>query len=205
MHPSQLIDIPSLLRRYSLKPDQRLGQNFLIEPAVLQRIVQAGNLGFEDTVLEIGPGLGSLTCLLAENTRHVIAVELDKKIIPVLRGVLSPYPNVCMIQGDILSLDPSALVGKFQDKEPYVYKVVANIPYNITSALIRHLLAPAASFSQSGFCVVSFVCRLTRTILEMGELQSYIEKCETRIVTHRPVGSTTPVPACSQACNVGFQ
>lgn len=128
------LDVPALLRQYGLHPDKKLGQNFLIEPAALERVVAAaGNLE-DQVVLEIGPGLGGLTRLLAARARKVIAVEIDENLIPPLERVLSGFENVSIVCGDILKLDPAILV-----KEPD-YFVVANIPYYITSALLRHLL-----------------------------------------------------------------
>jgi 16S rRNA (adenine1518-N6/adenine1519-N6)-dimethyltransferase len=128
------LDVPALLRQYGLRPDKKLGQNFLIEPAALERVVAAaGNLE-DQVVLEIGPGLGGLTRLLAARARKVIAVEIDENLIPPLERVLSGFENVSIVCGDILKLDPAILV-----KEPD-YFVVANIPYYITSALLRHLL-----------------------------------------------------------------
>jgi 16S rRNA (adenine1518-N6/adenine1519-N6)-dimethyltransferase len=131
------LDIPGLLRRYGLRPDKSLGQNFLLDAAALQRVVQAAELTPADEVLEIGAGLGSLTRRLAAAARQVTAVELDGRLLPALHEVLAPYPNVRVVAGDILALNPAELVGG-----PYV--VVANIPYYITSALIRHLLEAAA-------------------------------------------------------------
>jgi 16S rRNA (adenine1518-N6/adenine1519-N6)-dimethyltransferase len=128
------LDVPALLRQYGLRPNKKLGQNFLIEPAALERVVAAaGNLE-DQVVLEIGPGLGGLTRLLAARARKVIAVEIDENLIPPLERVLSGFENVSIVCGDILKLDPAILV-----KEPD-YFVVANIPYYITSALLRHLL-----------------------------------------------------------------
>lgn len=128
------LDVPGLLHRYALKPSKGLGQNFLVEPAALQRVVAAADIHPEDAVLEIGPGLGSLTRCLALAGRTVTAVELDRKLFPALEMVLALYPNVRLVQGDILALDPASLV----DSPDYL--AVANIPYYITSAVIRHLL-----------------------------------------------------------------
>ena len=128
------LDIPALLRRYNLRPDKGLGQNFLVDMTALQRVVEVAGIETSDAVLEIGPGLGNLTRLLAVQARQVMAVEVDPKLIPPLREVLTPFANVQVVQSDILALDPAQLM-----KEPG-YLVVANIPYNITSALIRHLL-----------------------------------------------------------------
>jgi 16S rRNA (adenine1518-N6/adenine1519-N6)-dimethyltransferase len=128
------LDVPGLLRRYNLRPDKRLGQNFLTDRTALQRVVEVAGIETSDIILEIGPGLGSLTRLLAVRARQVTAVEVDPDLIPPLREVLAPFSNVQVVQSDILALDPAQLM-----KEPG-YLVVANIPYNITSALIRHLL-----------------------------------------------------------------
>ncbi len=133
MNPAPL-DVPELLRRYGLRPDKRLGQNFLIDPAALQRVVAAAQIAPEDSVLEIGPGLGGLTRLLALQASRVVAVELDASLLPPLREAIQPFFNIELIQGDILALDPSSLM------KTAGYLVVANIPYYITSALIRHLL-----------------------------------------------------------------
>jgi 16S rRNA (adenine1518-N6/adenine1519-N6)-dimethyltransferase len=97
-------------------------------------VVEVAGIETSDAVLEIGPGLGNLTRLLAVQARQVMAVEVDPNLIPPLREVLTPFANVQVVQSDILALDPAQLM-----KEPG-YLVVANIPYNITSALIRHLL-----------------------------------------------------------------
>jgi 16S rRNA (adenine1518-N6/adenine1519-N6)-dimethyltransferase len=130
--------IPDLLRRYGLRPEKGLGQNFLIDEAALQRVVEAAKLQPEATVLEIGPGLGSLTRNLALRCRRVVAVELDAALIPVLQEILRAHPNVRIVQGDILALDPDDLMSEAGHTPNY--SVVANIPYYITSALIRHLL-----------------------------------------------------------------
>lgn len=136
------LDIPALLRKYGLRPDKKLGQNFLIDPAALERIVQIAEVGSKDIVLEVGPGLGSLTRYLAFAAEQVLAVELDHKLIPVLRETLATFANVSLIQGDILKLQPDVLIqsGYTGQAELSSYLVVANIPYYITSALIRHLL-----------------------------------------------------------------
>ncbi len=131
------LHVPQLLRRFGLRPKKSLGQNFLVDEAALARVAAAADLSPSDTVLEIGPGLGSLTRHLAEAARRVVAVELDQDLLPALRFVVEPYANVDIVQGDILGLDPSAL-----SLEP-AYKVVANIPYYITSAVIRRLLEAA--------------------------------------------------------------
>jgi len=133
--PLPALDIPTLLRRYGLRPSKKLGQNFLQDEQALRKIVEIANIREQDTVLEIGPGLGGLTRHLARTARQVAAVELDESLFPALQAVLAPYPNVRLIQADILKLHPADLIAAPD------YLVVANIPYYITSALLRHLLA----------------------------------------------------------------
>ncbi len=134
-----LSDIPplraaELLKRYGLHASKSLGQNFLEDSNALEDILHAAEIQPEDTILEIGPGLGSLTRYLAICARQVVAVELDEKLFPPLKAVLKPHANVRLIHGDILQLSPSDLI----DQPGYL--VAANIPYYITSAIIRHLL-----------------------------------------------------------------
>jgi 16S rRNA (adenine1518-N6/adenine1519-N6)-dimethyltransferase len=131
------LHIPGLLRQYHLKPQKSLGQNFLADHNALLKIVQDSGVGLEDHVLEIGAGLGSLTRLLASQARSVVAVEIDPHLFPALRSVTESFKNIHLIQGDILELSPGELFSESG------YKVVANIPYYITSAVIRHLLEAA--------------------------------------------------------------
>jgi 16S rRNA (adenine1518-N6/adenine1519-N6)-dimethyltransferase len=135
-HPLSLprLDVPSLLRQYGLHPNKSLGQNFLLDETALDQVIAAADVTSQDVVLEIGAGLGSLTSRLAITARSVVAVEIDSSLVPALTQVVGQYSNVQVVQGDILALDPAQLV--MQEN----YLVVANIPYYITSALIRHLL-----------------------------------------------------------------
>lgn len=134
------LNVPELLRQYGLRPDKSLGQNFLVDPAALARVVEAAQVGPDQAVLEIGPGLGSLTRLLAVQAQRVVAVELDSRLIPVLEAVLAPFSNVQVVQGDILAVDLNRLMLSSPEAQSPPYQVVANIPYYITSAVIRHLL-----------------------------------------------------------------
>jgi len=131
------LDLPTLLRTHGLRPDKKLGQNFLNDPAYLEKIVAAAEIESDDAVLEIGAGLGSLTRLLAVSAKTVVALELDHDLLPVLRTVLAPHTNVRVVEGDILKLSPADLVARDD------YLVVANVPYYITSAIFRHLLERA--------------------------------------------------------------
>jgi 16S rRNA (adenine1518-N6/adenine1519-N6)-dimethyltransferase len=131
--------IPSLnaaavLKRFGLRADKSLGQNFLQDANALEQIARAAEIQPDDSVLEIGPGLGSLTRYLAASARDVVAVELDGRLLPPLEAILTPHSNVRVVHADILKIAPGELIA-----QPG-YLVVANIPYYITSAVIRHLL-----------------------------------------------------------------
>ncbi len=128
------LEVAALLRAHRLTPKKGLGQNFLVDSNALKRLVAAAEIPADAAILEIGPGLGSLTRYLARSARKVVAVEIDQNLIPVLAEVLSKETNVQIIHGDILELDPANIIGEDG------YLVVANIPYYITSAIIRHLL-----------------------------------------------------------------
>ena len=128
------LHVPELIREHGLHPTKGLGQNFLINEGALEKVVVAASIQPEDSVLEIGPGLGSLTRHLALMAKHVVAVELDETLLPVLGKVLLPYTNIQIIHADILAVNLVEL------ELPPGYLVVANIPYYITSALLRQLL-----------------------------------------------------------------
>ena len=123
----------SLLDYYQVAPKKSLGQNFLQDPHALDKIVAAADLRSTDTVLEIGAGTGVLTERLAQVAGRVIAIELDSRLEPILTAALAPYPNVEMVYADILDTRVSTLVGSDD------YIVVANVPYYITSAILRYL------------------------------------------------------------------
>ncbi len=124
----------ALLKRHGLRADKKLGQNFLQDSFALEKIARAAEIQADDSVLEIGAGLGSLTRYLAVSAQKVLAVELDPDLLGPLQAAIAPYQNVQVLQGDILKLTISELI----DQPNYL--VVANIPYHITSAIIRHLL-----------------------------------------------------------------
>lgn len=128
------LNVSALLRQHGLAPKKSLGQNFLTDDVTLARIASAGAVGPDDTILEIGPGLGHLTRHLARAARRVVAVELDGRLIPILRETLAEFDNVEIIHGDILRLPSSSFL------LPSSFKVVANIPYYITAPILRHLL-----------------------------------------------------------------
>lgn len=133
-NPQETIQV---LQKHEFKFKKKFGQNFLIDPHVLDKIVDAAQISKEDFVLEIGPGIGTLTQYLCENARQVLAVEIDKNLIPILKETLSSYDNVDILQGDILKQDIQAIADRYNEGKPI--KVVANLPYYITTPIIMEL------------------------------------------------------------------
>lgn len=126
-----------ILKKYNFHFQKRYGQNFLIDGNILEKIIEAAEITKEDFVLEIGPGIGTMTQYLAEHAREVAAVEIDKSLIPILADTLSSYDNVTVINEDILKVDIAALAKEKNDGRPI--KVVANLPYYITTPIIMGL------------------------------------------------------------------
>jgi 16S rRNA (adenine1518-N6/adenine1519-N6)-dimethyltransferase len=154
--------VRAALRALELRPTRGMGQNFLIEPDVLSVIVGAAELTPETTVIEVGPGLGVLTWELLNYAGHVVAVELDRRLVDRLREEFVDHPRLTIVQGDILNLPPEQILGDgpwglmdgstietpashppSSSPHPPPYKVVANLPYAITSAALRHFLEAA--------------------------------------------------------------
>ena len=132
--PQNTIDV---LQKHHFQFQKKFGQNFLIDPSVLERIIAAAGITKEDCVLEIGPGIGTMTQYLAEKAGKVVAVEIDKALIPILEETLFAYDNVSVINADILKLDIRALAEEKNAGQPI--KVVANLPYYITTPIIMGL------------------------------------------------------------------
>ena len=127
----------AVLQKYNFNFQKKFGQNFLIDTSVLDRIISAAQITKEDCVLEIGPGIGTMTQYLAESAGEVIAVEIDKALIPILEDTLSAYDNVTVLNDDILKVDINRIVEERNGGRPI--KVVANLPYYITTPIIMGL------------------------------------------------------------------
>lgn len=132
--PSNTIEI---LKKYNFNFQKRFGQNFLIDTHILEKIVNEAGIDEDDCVLEIGPGIGTMTQYLCERAGRVIAVEIDKALIPILNDTLSSYNNVTIINEDILKVDITKLCNEYNNGRPI--KVVANLPYYITTPIIMGL------------------------------------------------------------------
>lgn len=133
-NPKETIEI---IKKYDFVFQKKFGQNFLIDPHVLHKIMGAAGVTKEDCVLEIGPGIGTMTQYLAAQARHVVAVEIDKNLIPILEDTLKEFPNVTIINEDILKVDMNQLAEEYNGSRPM--KVVANLPYYITTPIIMGL------------------------------------------------------------------
>ena len=135
MHLGNPTNTIAVLNRYGFNFQKKFGQNFLIDENVVQKIVREAGVTEDDFVLEVGPGIGTMTQILCENAREVVAVEIDKKLIPILtEDTLSWYDNVTVINEDILKLDIKELAEKKNGGKPI--KVVANLPYYITTPIM---------------------------------------------------------------------
>jgi 16S rRNA (adenine1518-N6/adenine1519-N6)-dimethyltransferase len=191
----EFLNIQPLLKRYHIQPRKSLGQNFLVEPAGLMKVIDAAELSGSEEVLEIGAGLGNLTYLLAQTCARVTAVQIDRHLLEPLAEALKPFPNVQIVPGDILELDPANLVSR----ENYV--VVANIPYYITSAIIRHLLEAAVKPSR---VILTIQKEVAQRILARDGRMSLLSLSvfvfgEPQIAGTIPAGSFFPAPDVDSA------
>lgn len=133
-NPQKTIEI---IQKYEFAFQKKFGQNFLIDTHVLEKIIAAAGVTEDDCVLEIGPGIGTMTQYLAEHARSVVAVEIDKNLIPILQETLKEYENITVINDDILKIDINKLTEEYNGGRPI--KVVANLPYYITTPIIMGL------------------------------------------------------------------
>ncbi len=189
------LPVQSMLKDYGLKPQKGLGQNFLVDDYYLEKVVQAADVGGRDTVLEIGAGLGSLTRHLAASAGHVVAVEIDGQLFPALKKVTKPFGNVQLVRGDFMEMDIADLVTENG------YKVVANIPYYLTSNLIRRLMETKVRPSITALTVQKEVAR--RVCAEPGKLSLLALGVQVygqpRIAFSIPKGAFYPVPKVDSA------
>jgi len=189
------LSIPALLRQHGLRAKKHLGQNFLQDASALEKIARAAQVQSTDTVLEVGAGLGSLTRHLARRARQVVAIELDTRLIPILQTVLQPYANVRLVWGNALDFSPSEL------GLPPDYIVAANIPYPITSVLLRHLLEAEPRARRLVLTVQKEVAeRICAVPPQMSLLALSVQFYgEPRIVARIPAAAFFPVPRVDSA------
>jgi len=191
-----------LMERYGIGAKKSLGQNFLIDQNILQKIVDAAELAPDSGVLEIGPGLGALTEKLAQAAGTVVAVEIDHRLFPALRDVLAPFDNVRLVHGNILEMDLPAL---FQEHFRGVrdVRVAANLPYYITTPILMKLLESALPLA----CIVVMVQKEVAERMsaapggkDYGSLSIAVQYyCETDVVAHVPKTVFIPAPGVDSA------
>ncbi|NLK44979.1 MAG: 16S rRNA (adenine(1518)-N(6)/adenine(1519)-N(6))-dimethyltransferase RsmA [Tissierellia bacterium] len=152
--------IKEILSKYGFKFSKSLGQNFLIDGNIVRKIVEKAKITKEDCVLEIGPGMGTLTEELALSAKKVLAIELDKNLLPILDETLEDYENVEIVHGDVLKVDLEKLIEEKLDNKPV--KVVANLPYYVTTPIITKLL-------ESNLSIDSIIVMVQKEVAERME------------------------------------
>jgi 16S rRNA (adenine1518-N6/adenine1519-N6)-dimethyltransferase len=190
-----------LLNSLDARAKKSLGQHFLIDSGVLRKIVEAAELSPQDTVIEVGPGLGVLTSELAKRAGRVIAVELDDNLSALLGQTLSWATNLTVVHQDVLKITPSALLAKTGLQMGSAYKVVANLPYYITSAVLRHFLEGDVRPSMMVVMVQKEVARaITAAPGEMSLLSVAVQLYgDARIVSSVSAHSFFPAPKVDSA------
>jgi len=189
-----------LLESRDIRPKKGLGQNFLVDPVYLRKIAEAAELSRDGLVLEIGPGTGNLTEHLLARAGRVVAVELDRRMVDILRQKFAGAENLTLIQGDILSVDLPTLLQPHLERFR-AYKVVANLPYYVTSAALRRLLESPVRAVLAVLTVQWEVAR--RICAQPGEMSLLAVAVQwyavPRIVTKVPAGAFSPVPKVDSA------
>ncbi len=202
-----LIATPSktraIINKYGLRMHKALGQNFLIEPKFIKKIVEAAEIEEHQAVIEIGPGIGALTESLAEKAAEVIALELDRSLIDVLNDIFRDKTNVHVVYGDALKVDFDQLVEEKLGKEAMPYKVVANLPYYITTPIIMRLLEGGFHFSSLVLMVQKEVARRMSALpgtKEYGALSIGVQYyCKPQFITTVPPTVFYPQPEVDSA------
>ncbi|MEI7884609.1 MAG: 16S rRNA (adenine(1518)-N(6)/adenine(1519)-N(6))-dimethyltransferase RsmA [Clostridia bacterium] len=190
-----------ILKAFNFHIKKRFGQNFLISRQVVDKILAAAELDESSTVVEIGPGMGTLTQFLAEKAGKVLAVEIDRTIIPLLNAHIADNKNVTIIEGDVLAIDLDAMVEEQRGSKPY--RVVANLPYYITTPILMHIL-------EKSFQVDILVLMVQKEVAERisaspgskdyGALTIGVQyRMECEIVTKVPANSFLPAPKVESA------
>jgi len=190
--------VKALLHQSGLKAKRSLGQHFLVDEGVLECILSAAELSYKDVVVEVGPGLGVLTKRLAEIVSEVIAVELDSRLVSILRGKLASSPNAKIIHADILKVTPQQLLEDYLATPELTrnYKVVANLPYYVASPVIRHFLVASLRPSLMVIMVQKEVGEAIAAAPGRMSLLSVMTQSYSKptIITHVPAGSFYPSP-----------
>lgn len=189
-----------IINKYEFNFKKNFGQNFLVDEHVLNKIISAAEITKDDVVLEVGPGIGTLTQALAKSAGKVIAVEIDKTLIPILEDVLSNYDNIEIINEDILKVDINDIVDKNHGKR---IKVVANLPYYITTPIIMEILEhrlPIESITVMVQKEVAYRMKATPGTKDYGSLSLAVQYyCEPYLVANVPQNCFMPRPNVDSA------
>ena len=190
-----------IIEKYHFSFQKKFGQNFLVDSSILDRIIESAQITKEDCVLEIGPGIGTMTQRLAEEARAVVAVEIDRNLLPVLADTLSAYENVTVINADILKLDLNRIVEEHNGGRPI--KVVANLPYYITTPIIMALFEKKVPLHSVTIMVQKEVADRMRVgpgTKDYGALSLAVQYyAKPEIVTKVPAGCFMPKPNVDSA------
>lgn len=190
-----------IIEKYHFSFQKKFGQNFLVDSSILDRIIESAQITKEDCVLEIGPGIGTMTQRLAEEARAVVAVEIDRNLLPVLADTLSAYENVTVINADILKLDLNRIVEEYNGGRPI--KVVANLPYYITTPIIMALFEKKVPLHSVTIMVQKEVADRMRVgpgTKDYGALSLAVQYyAKPEIVTKVPAGCFMPKPNVDSA------
>ncbi len=190
-----------IIEKYHFSFQKKFGQNFLVDSSILDRIIESAQITKEDCVLEIGPGIGTMTQRLAEEAGTVVAVEIDRNLLPVLEDTLSAYENVTVINADILKLDLNRIVEEHNGGRPV--KVVANLPYYITTPIIMALFEKKVPLHSVTIMVQKEVADRMRVgpgTKDYGALSLAVQYyAKPEIVTKVPAGCFMPKPNVDSA------
>lgn len=193
----------AVLQKYNFNFQKRFGQNFLIDTHVLDKIIASAEITKEDTVLEIGPGIGTMTQYLCENAGRVVAVEIDHNLIPILADTLSAYDNVTVIEGDVLKLDLQKLIYEDLGNDVKTLKIAANLPYYITTPIIMGVFESGLPFESITVMVQKEVAQRMQAApgtKDYGALSLAVQYyAEPYIVANVPPNCFMPRPAVGSA------
>ncbi len=190
-----------IVNKYGFRFTKSLGQNFLVDENVLSKIVESAKIESEDTVVEIGPGIGTLTRELSYRAKQVVSIEIDKNLIPILRETLSDRKNIKIVNQDILKIDLHSLVNEYSPERKV--KVVANLPYYITTPIIMRFLEEKIPLKTMVVMIQKEVADRINAVpktKDYGSLSVAVQYyCDTEIVTKVPKGAFVPEPNVDSA------